>query len=119
MARKAKKTGRADALRLICFLLARYSSLFRASCSAERGGAGDTGFFAVARQNKRYLLRPGIQHRAFPLAANFVQVSSKHAGHTSAQDNDVRLEKIDDIAEPVGEQVNCFADDLDGDRIFF
>src|SRR5690242_14493407 len=44
-------------------------------------------------------------------------MSDKHPGYTATQDDDVGLEKIDDIAEPVGEQFDRFADNLDGDGI--
>jgi hypothetical protein len=60
------------------------------------------------RKYHGYILGVRIEASAFPAFANFVQEGREHGRDATADDDDVGLQQIDDIPEPVGQQIQRF-----------
>src|SRR5580692_6509590 len=75
---------------------------------AERGGAGDAGIRAVFREDHGNLLKALIHAPVGQLFTDAAEEGAHELRHASAKNKNVRLEQVDNISGPNGEEVSRF-----------
>src|SRR5215469_8315080 len=107
MARNARKTGAALSLRVITLRVRRRGSGWRL---AQSGGTRNSGLLTVARQDEGDLVGPGIYNASHPALADVVEERRQHGRDSSAHDNDVWFQQVEDVSQPISEDVEGFVD---------
>src|ERR1700737_2886569 len=83
----------------------------------ESGGTSNARVLAIVCEQQWYVQRGRVDACTAPAFANLIEKGREQGRNPTAHHNDVRFQEIDDVSEPVCQQIQSLAHHFLGGRI--